>query len=96
MRVLKKIDNSVLWLLKSNSWAEINLKDEAKKRKMISIEINPTVLDYQLLFIPFSGLTSSWGRPLDRNLTVGRGTSPWIITIAKRNTSTSNKNSKNN
>ena len=34
MRVLKKIDNSVLWLLKSNSWAEINLKDEAKKRKI--------------------------------------------------------------
>ena len=34
MRVLKKIDNSVLWLLKSNSWAEMNLKDEAKKRKI--------------------------------------------------------------
>jgi predicted O-linked N-acetylglucosamine transferase (SPINDLY family) len=32
MRLLSKIDGSVLWLLKSNKWAEINLKKEAEKR----------------------------------------------------------------
>ncbi|WP_054109065.1 tetratricopeptide repeat protein [Novosphingobium sp. AAP83] len=32
MRILKRIDNSVLWLLRSNSWAESNLRKEAQKR----------------------------------------------------------------
>jgi protein O-GlcNAc transferase len=32
MRLLSKVDGSVLWLLKSNRWAEINLKAEARKR----------------------------------------------------------------
>ena len=32
MRLLRKIDGSVLWLLKANEWSEINLKAEAKKR----------------------------------------------------------------
>jgi len=36
MRLLSKIDGSVLWLLKSNKWAEINLKKEAKKRGLDS------------------------------------------------------------
>jgi len=31
MRVMKKVENSVLWLLKSNIWAEQNLYEEAKK-----------------------------------------------------------------
>lgn len=31
MRILKKVPNSVLWLLKSNQFAVDNLKDEAKK-----------------------------------------------------------------
>ena len=31
MRVMKKVENSVLWLLKSNIWAEQNLREEAKK-----------------------------------------------------------------
>ena len=34
MRILNKINNSVLWLLKSNKWVEKNLKTEAKKRKI--------------------------------------------------------------
>jgi predicted O-linked N-acetylglucosamine transferase (SPINDLY family) len=36
MRLLKKVDGSVLWLLQTNEWAEINLKKEAEKR-----EVNP-------------------------------------------------------
>lgn len=32
MRILKKVPNSVLWLLNSNSFAVDNLKEEAKKR----------------------------------------------------------------
>lgn len=32
MRLLTKVDKSVLWLLKGNSWAECNLKKEAEKR----------------------------------------------------------------
>ena len=36
MRLLSKTDGSVLWLLKSNKWAEINLKKEAKKRGLDS------------------------------------------------------------
>ena len=31
-RLLGKVKNSVLWLLKSNQWAEQNLKKEAEKR----------------------------------------------------------------
>ena len=32
MSILKEVERSVLWLLKSNPWAEINIKKEAKKR----------------------------------------------------------------
>ena len=32
MRLLSKVKGSVLWLLKSNKWAEENLKKEAEKR----------------------------------------------------------------
>ena len=32
MRLLDKVDGSILWLLKSNKWAEQNLKQEAEKR----------------------------------------------------------------
>ena len=32
MRLLGKVENSVLWLLKSNQWAEQNLQREAEKR----------------------------------------------------------------
>ena len=32
MRLLGKVEHSVLWLLKSNQWAEQNLKQEAEKR----------------------------------------------------------------
>lgn len=32
MRILREIDGSVLWLLKSNDWAEINLRKEATLR----------------------------------------------------------------
>ena len=32
IRLLKQIDNSVLWLLSSNQWAETNLRKEAEKR----------------------------------------------------------------
>ncbi|MGY8790552.1 MAG: O-linked N-acetylglucosamine transferase, SPINDLY family protein [Pseudomonadales bacterium] len=32
MRLLGKVDGSVLWLLKSNKWAESNLRVEAEKR----------------------------------------------------------------
>jgi len=32
MRLLKKVEKSVLWLLRSNQWAEQNLKREAEKR----------------------------------------------------------------
>ena len=32
MRLLRKVEHSVLWLLKSNRWAEQNLKQEAEKR----------------------------------------------------------------
>lgn len=32
MRLLGKVENSVLWLLESNQWAEQNLKREAEKR----------------------------------------------------------------
>jgi len=32
MRLLNKVDGSVLWLLRSNKWTEINLRKEAKKR----------------------------------------------------------------
>ena len=32
MRLLSKVDGSVLWLLKSNRWAEQNLQKEAEKR----------------------------------------------------------------
>lgn len=32
MNILKKVKGSVLWLLKSNQWAEQNLKKEAQKR----------------------------------------------------------------
>ena len=32
MRLLRKVEHSVLWLLKSNQWAEQNLKQEAEKR----------------------------------------------------------------
>ena len=32
MRILKKVEGSVLWLLKSNKWAEANLKREAENR----------------------------------------------------------------
>ena len=32
MRLLGKVDASVLWLLKSNKWAESNLRVEAEKR----------------------------------------------------------------
>ena len=32
MRLLNKVDNSVLWLFKSNKWVEKNLQQEAQKR----------------------------------------------------------------
>ncbi|MDB2466823.1 tetratricopeptide repeat protein [Planktomarina temperata] len=32
MRLLAKVDDSVLWLLKTNQWAEESLKEEARKR----------------------------------------------------------------
>ena len=32
MRLLNKVEGSILWLLKSNQWAEKNLKKEAEKR----------------------------------------------------------------
>jgi protein O-GlcNAc transferase len=32
MRIIQKVEGSVLWLLKSNQWAEKNLKIEAEKR----------------------------------------------------------------
>ena len=32
MRILQKVDGSVLWLLRSNKWAESNLRKEAKAR----------------------------------------------------------------
>jgi predicted O-linked N-acetylglucosamine transferase (SPINDLY family) len=32
MRIMGKIENSVLWLIKSNQWAEKNLKQEAQNR----------------------------------------------------------------
>ncbi len=32
MRLLEKVDGSVLWLTSSNEWAERNLQDEAEKR----------------------------------------------------------------
>ncbi len=32
MRLLSKVDHSVLWLYRSNQWAEINLRKEAEKR----------------------------------------------------------------
>ncbi len=32
MRLLKRVKGSVLWLLRSNTWAEINLHNEAEKR----------------------------------------------------------------
>jgi predicted O-linked N-acetylglucosamine transferase (SPINDLY family) len=32
MSLLSKVDGSVLWLLKTNNWAEVNLKKEAEKK----------------------------------------------------------------
>ena len=32
MRLLNKIEGSVLWLLKANKWSESNLRNEARKR----------------------------------------------------------------
>jgi len=32
MRLLKSVEGSVIWLLKTNNWAEENLRNEAKKR----------------------------------------------------------------
>ena len=34
MRVLKKVENSILWLRSSNYWSEENIKKEAEKRKI--------------------------------------------------------------
>jgi predicted O-linked N-acetylglucosamine transferase (SPINDLY family) len=39
MRLLSKIDGSVLWLLKTNKWAEANLKEEAINRGIHSDRI---------------------------------------------------------
>jgi predicted O-linked N-acetylglucosamine transferase (SPINDLY family) len=39
MRVLKAVDGSVLWLLKSNKWAEENLRQEAINRGVDSSRI---------------------------------------------------------
>tara|TARA_B100000787_G_scaffold154568_1_gene129494 strand:- start:2316 stop:2855 length:540 start_codon:yes stop_codon:yes gene_type:complete len=45
MRLLSKIDGSVLWLKKTNKWSEDNLKAEAKKRG---------VKADRLIFAPYS------------------------------------------
>ena len=34
MRLLNKVEGSVLWLRQSNQWSELNIKKEAKKRKV--------------------------------------------------------------
>ena len=39
MRIMKQIDNSVLWLLGANQWAEQNLKREAEARSVSSERI---------------------------------------------------------
>jgi predicted O-linked N-acetylglucosamine transferase (SPINDLY family) len=39
MRLLGKVEGSVLWLLKSNKWAEQNLKQQAKARGVIAERI---------------------------------------------------------
>lgn len=39
MRILKKVDNSVLWLLGSNQWSQDNLKKQAKARGVDSQRI---------------------------------------------------------
>ena len=39
MRIMKQIDNSVLWLLGANQWAEQNLKREAEARSISSERI---------------------------------------------------------
>ena len=39
MNLLKRIDNSILWLYKSNDYSEINLKKESEKRGVESSRI---------------------------------------------------------